>query len=196
MGPWLVTALRWAYRRLGRHYPRVFLVLELQTVYPVILGTYALFSFYYDGSTGEFFTLFGITCGLAAIAIVVACFRTFPMLRPLEPGSRRSRRALDDRGMGRGDQLPLADDPLERLRARHHRADPVGGRLRRACSTSAGRRSSRSSPVPPSPSPTRRCSTTSRSRSASARSWSTSTSRSRRERTRTSRRSRFAGACS
>jgi adenylate cyclase len=79
-----VTALRWAYRRLGRHYPRVFLVLELQTVYPVILGTYALFSFYYDGSSGEFFTLFGITCGLAAIAIVVACLRTFPMLRPLE----------------------------------------------------------------------------------------------------------------
>jgi class 3 adenylate cyclase len=60
------------------------LVLELQTVYPVILGTYALFSFYYDGSTGEFFTLFGITCALAAIAIVVACIRTFPMLRPLE----------------------------------------------------------------------------------------------------------------
>ena len=79
-----VTALRWAYRRLGRHYPRVFLVLELQTVYPVILGTYALFSFYYDGDTGEFFTLFGITCALAAIAIVIACFRTFPMLKPLE----------------------------------------------------------------------------------------------------------------
>ncbi len=79
-----VTALRWAYRRLGRHYPRVFLVLELQTVYPVILGTYALFSFYYDGSTGDFFTLFGVTCGLAAIAIVVACLRTFPLLRPLE----------------------------------------------------------------------------------------------------------------
>ena len=79
-----VTALRWAYRRLGRHYPRVFLVLELQTVYPVILGTYALFSFYYDGDTGQFFTLFGITCGLAAIAIVIACVRTFPMLRPLE----------------------------------------------------------------------------------------------------------------
>ena len=79
-----VTALRWTYRRLGRHYPRVFLVLELQTVYPVILGTYALFSFYYDGDTEQFFTLFGLTCGLAAIAIVVACLRTFPMLRPLE----------------------------------------------------------------------------------------------------------------
>ncbi len=79
-----VTPLRWAYRRLGRLYPRVFLVLELQTVYPVILGTYGLFSFYYDGTTEEFFTLFGITCGLAAIAIVIACMRTFPMLRPLE----------------------------------------------------------------------------------------------------------------
>lgn len=79
-----VTALRWAYRRLGRFYPRVFLVLELQTVYPVILGTYGLFSFYYDGEAGEFFTLFGITCGLAALAILLACFRTFPMLRPLE----------------------------------------------------------------------------------------------------------------
>ena len=79
-----VTALRWAYRRLGRHYPRVFLVLELQTVYPVILGTYGLFSFYYDGDTGQFFILFGLTCALAAIAIVVACMRTFPMLRPLE----------------------------------------------------------------------------------------------------------------
>jgi len=79
-----VTALRWAYRRLGRFYPRVFLVLELQTVYPVILGTYGLFSFYYDGTASEFFTLFGITCGLAAIAIAIACMRTFPMLRPLE----------------------------------------------------------------------------------------------------------------
>jgi adenylate cyclase len=78
------TPLRWAYRRLGRFYPRVFLVLELQTVYPVILGTYGLFSFYYDGTTEEFFTLFGVTCGLAVIAIALACMRTFPMLAPLE----------------------------------------------------------------------------------------------------------------
>jgi len=79
-----VTLLRWAYRRLGRYYPRVFLALELQTVYPVILGTYGLFSFYYEGSTGTFFTLFGITCGLAAISILIACLRTFPLLRPLD----------------------------------------------------------------------------------------------------------------
>jgi class 3 adenylate cyclase len=79
-----VTALRWAYRRLGRFYPRVFIVLELLTVFPVILGTYGLFSFYYEGSTGTFFSLFGITSGLAAISITLACAKTFPMLRPLE----------------------------------------------------------------------------------------------------------------
>ncbi len=126
-----VTALRWAYRRLGRHYPRVFLVLELQTVYPVILGTYALFSFYYDGTTGEFFTLFGITCGLAAIAIVIACVRTFPMLRPLERvDRRRARRARDDRSVGRRDQLSVADDPLERRSSRRSSSsDPLRGAL-------------------------------------------------------------------
>ena len=119
----VVTALRWAYRRLGRHYPRVFLVLELQTVYPVILGTYALFSFYYDGSTGEFFTLFGITCGTRGDSDRRRLLPDLPDAAPARALDRgRSRRALDHRGMGGGDQLPLADDPLERLRARHHRA--------------------------------------------------------------------------
>lgn len=80
----VATALRRAYRRLGRLYPRVFMVVELQTVYPIILGTYGLFAFYYDGSAGTFFALFGITCGLAAISITIACIKTFPMLRPLE----------------------------------------------------------------------------------------------------------------
>ena len=80
----VATAVTWAYRRLGRLYPRVFMALELQTAYPIILGTYALFSFYYEGDTGTFFLLFGITCALAALSIVIACAKTFPMLRPLE----------------------------------------------------------------------------------------------------------------
>ena len=80
----LATALSWTYRRLGRLYPRTFVILELQTAYPIILGTYALFSFYYEGDTGTFFTLFGITCALAAVSIAIACAKTFPMLRPLE----------------------------------------------------------------------------------------------------------------
>jgi len=80
----VATALTWAYGRLGRHYPRVFMALELQTAYPIILGTYALFSFYYKGDAGTFFTLFGITCALAAVSIVIACVKTFPLLRPVE----------------------------------------------------------------------------------------------------------------
>ncbi len=42
----VAKALTWAYGRLGRFYPRVFMAVELQTAYLVILGTYALFSFY------------------------------------------------------------------------------------------------------------------------------------------------------
>ena len=38
----VAIALTWAYGRLGRHYPRVFMALELQTAYPIIFGTYAL----------------------------------------------------------------------------------------------------------------------------------------------------------
>lgn len=79
-----IRVLTWAYRRLGRYYPRVFMALELQTAYPVILVTYLLFSFYYEGDTGTFFALFGLTCALAAISILIACAKTFPMLRPLE----------------------------------------------------------------------------------------------------------------
>jgi adenylate cyclase len=76
--------LRWAYGRLGRFYPRVFMALELQTAYPVILVTYLLFSFYYEGDSGTFFALFGLTCALAAVSIAIACAKTFPLLRPLE----------------------------------------------------------------------------------------------------------------
>jgi len=91
----VATALTWAYRRLGRFYPRVFMALELQTAYPIILGTYALFSFYYEGYTGTFFLLFGITCALAAVSIAIAGAKTFPLLRPVEAwiAGERSERA-------------------------------------------------------------------------------------------------------
>lgn len=79
-----MRALTWAYRRLGRSYPRVFMALELQTAYPIILVTYLLFSSYYEGDSGTFFALFGLTCGLAAISIAIACWKTFPLLTPLD----------------------------------------------------------------------------------------------------------------
>lgn len=76
--------LTWAYRRLGRFYPRAYLAGELLTAFPIVIGTYWLFSFYYEGSTGQFFALAGITCGLTAISIVIACAKTFPLLKPVD----------------------------------------------------------------------------------------------------------------
>ena len=94
----VATALTWAYRRLGRFYPRVFMAVELQTAYPVILATYALFSLYYEGDKGTFFALFGMTCALAAISIVIACVKTFPFLRPVDAwiaGERNERQTAE-----------------------------------------------------------------------------------------------------
>lgn len=94
----VATALTWAYRRLGRFYPRVFMAVELQTAYPVILGTIGLFSFYYEGDAGTFFTLFGLTCAFAAVSITIACLKTFPLLRPVETwiaGARSERETAE-----------------------------------------------------------------------------------------------------
>jgi adenylate cyclase len=94
----VAKALTWAYGRLGRFYPRVFMAVELQTAYPVILGTYALFSFYYQGDAGTFFTLFGLTCALAALSILIACIKTFPLLKPVDAwiaGARNERQTAE-----------------------------------------------------------------------------------------------------
>ncbi|HEY8465193.1 MAG TPA: adenylate/guanylate cyclase domain-containing protein [Solirubrobacterales bacterium] len=80
----VASALTWAYRKLGRFYPRAFLALELLTAFPIALGTYGLFSFYYEGSVGDFFTLFGFTSALIALAIVLTCLKVFPLLKPLD----------------------------------------------------------------------------------------------------------------
>lgn len=76
--------LPWLYRRLGRFYPRVFLAVELQSAYPIIVGTFALLSFYYEGSFHDFARIALVTCVLAAISIVAACRSSFPLLRPLD----------------------------------------------------------------------------------------------------------------
>ena len=76
--------LSWLYRKLGKRYLRYFLALELQTAYPVIFGTFALFSFYYDGSFGDFAVLAGVCSALAALSIAIAYFKTTPMLKPID----------------------------------------------------------------------------------------------------------------
>src|SRR5262245_15550462 len=76
--------LTWMYRKLGRHYPSVFITLELQTAFLVAAGAVALFGFYYDLSSGDFLTVLAITEALTALAICVVLARVYRRLRPLQ----------------------------------------------------------------------------------------------------------------
>ena len=78
-----LNALGWLYRRLGRLYPRLFMAVELLTAVPIVIATFALFSFYYEGSFEQFALLTGIGLVLTLISIAIALRVTFPMLRPL-----------------------------------------------------------------------------------------------------------------
>ncbi|MCC2662229.1 MAG: hypothetical protein K0S35_151, partial [Geminicoccaceae bacterium] len=49
-----VGAMTSLYRRLGSRYPFVFLAIEMQSALFIVGGTLALFTFYYDGTAGEY----------------------------------------------------------------------------------------------------------------------------------------------
>src|SRR5215204_3170714 len=59
--------LTWLYRKLGRHYPSVFITAELQTAFVVATGAVALFSFYYSVSGDDFLKILAVTLGLTGI---------------------------------------------------------------------------------------------------------------------------------
>jgi adenylate cyclase len=75
--------LTWLYRKLGRHYPAVFVTVELQTAFLIATGAVALFSFYYSVSRGDFVKVLAITLGLTAVAIAIVLYRVLRRLRPL-----------------------------------------------------------------------------------------------------------------
>ncbi len=84
--------LTWMYRKLGRHYPGVFVTLELQSAFLIATGAVALFSFYYNLSSHQFLEVLGITLGLTAIGIGYVLVRVLRRLRPLKAwiGGERS----------------------------------------------------------------------------------------------------------
>ena len=84
--------LTWLYRKLGRHYPAVFITVELQTAFLIATGAVALFSFYYSVSSGDFVKVLAITLGLTAVALVIVLARVLRRLRPLKAwiGGERS----------------------------------------------------------------------------------------------------------
>ena len=90
--------LTWLYRKLGRHYPGVFITLELQSAFLIATGAVALFGFYYDLSSHEFLKVLGITLALSAIGIAYVLVRVLRRLRPLKAwigGARSSEQTAE-----------------------------------------------------------------------------------------------------
>ncbi len=75
--------LTWLYRKLGRRYPAFFITVELQSAFLIATGAVALFSFYYNVSSGDFLTILAITLSLTAVGISFTIFRVLRRLRPL-----------------------------------------------------------------------------------------------------------------
>jgi adenylate cyclase len=84
--------LTWLYRKLGRHYPAVFLTAELMSAFVVAAGAVALFSFYYSAPREDFVKILLITLGLTAIALTWVLARMLRRMRPLQAwiGGERS----------------------------------------------------------------------------------------------------------
>jgi class 3 adenylate cyclase len=81
------------YRRLGGRYPMAFLALELHSALVVVAGTLGLFTFYFDGSTGEYFALLAVALVLTEFAVLWALARARRHLAPIVAWIRGERDA-------------------------------------------------------------------------------------------------------
>jgi len=78
-----VPVLTRLYRRLGRFYPPVFLAIELLSAFVIAAATLGLFSFYYNGSAGDYMRILVVTLILTGIAVAITVVRTLPIMRPI-----------------------------------------------------------------------------------------------------------------
>jgi adenylate cyclase len=72
--------LNWLYKRLGRHYPGVFLTVELQSAFIIVAGTLGLFTFFYSASTGDYLKTLAVVEGLTVVGVWATLARTYPRL--------------------------------------------------------------------------------------------------------------------
>jgi adenylate cyclase len=86
-----LAAMGFLYRRLGAWFPLVFLAVELQSALFIVAGTLALFTFYYEGSGGEYVTILLIALALTELTIIATVLRARGALRPISDwiGGRR-----------------------------------------------------------------------------------------------------------
>jgi adenylate cyclase len=74
----------WLYRRLGKHYPVAFFVLQLSVGLLVTAGSLGLVMLYYDASAGELLRLLGIVEALTLAGLSIGFARAVSRLRPIK----------------------------------------------------------------------------------------------------------------
>jgi adenylate cyclase len=78
-----LVGIRFLYRRLGGWYPLVFLAVELQSALVIVAATLGLFTFYYEGDTGQYIDVLLISLVLTEAAIFATVIRSRELLRPI-----------------------------------------------------------------------------------------------------------------
>jgi adenylate cyclase len=78
-----LVGMRFLYRRLGGLYPLVFLAVELQSALVIVAATLALFTFYYEGDSGQYISILLISLALTEAAIIATVLRSREALRPI-----------------------------------------------------------------------------------------------------------------
>jgi adenylate cyclase len=84
-------ALRFLYRKLGPHYPRLLLAVQYQFALLVALGGVGLLRLYQDMTAGQFLRIMAVAAALVLIDNVISIKATFRLLRPAERWLRGAR---------------------------------------------------------------------------------------------------------
>jgi len=87
----LRAPLRFAYRKLGRRYPRVIIALQFQLAHVVVFGGTALLLLYVDMSAGEFGRIVAVTQGLLLLENLFGIRVAWKLVRPADPWLRGDR---------------------------------------------------------------------------------------------------------
>ncbi len=110
----LRAPLRFAFRKLGRRYPRIAMVVQFQFAHVIAMGGVGLLLLYVDMSGGEFGRIVAVSQGLLLLENTLAVRAAFKLVRPADPWLRGDRSAPSAIAAFRA----LAGLPLDFLRSR------------------------------------------------------------------------------
>jgi len=110
----LRAPLRFAFRKLGRRYPRTAMVVQFQFAHVIVMGGVGLLLLYVDMSAAEFGRIVAVSQGLLLLDNLVGVRAAFRLVRPADPWLRGDRSA----GASVAAFRALAGLPLDFVRSR------------------------------------------------------------------------------